>query len=66
MWLEDVIAKRETGLNLEASFRAKDWTESSLAEREGEEGDQTGEQYSSIGRTNEKYKRIIQVGDEKL
>ena len=34
-------------------------------EREGEEGDQTGEQYSRIGRTRETYKRMIQDEEEK-
>ena len=29
----------ESELNFEASFRAKDWTESSLEESVGEEGD---------------------------
>ena len=52
-------------MNLEASLRAKDWTESSLADSEGEEGDQTGEQYSRIGRTREKYKWIIEVEEAK-
>ena len=31
----------------------KNWTESSLEESVEEEGDQTGEQYSRIRRTNE-------------
>ena len=47
----------ESELNFEASSGAKDWTE---------EGDQTEEQYSRIGQTNEKYKRIIEEVEEKL
>ena len=31
----------ESELNFEANYRAKDWTESSLEESVGEEGDQT-------------------------
>ena len=52
-------------MNLEARFKAKDWTDSSLEDSVEEEGDQTGEQYSRIGRTNEKYKRIIEEEEEK-
>ena len=48
----------ESELNFEASFRAKDWTVSSLGESVGKEGDQTGEQYSRIGQNiNGKWKK---------
>ena len=53
---EEIMEEMLSGWNLEASFRAKSWTDSSLEERVEEEGDQTGEQYSRIGRTNEIYR----------
>ena len=65
MWWEEEIEAIESESNLEARFKAKDWTDSSLEESVEEEGDQTGEQYSRIGRTNEKYKRIIEEEEEK-
>ena len=52
--------------NLEASLRAKDWIDSIERERETEEGDQTGQQYSRIGRTRETYNRRSVAGEEDL
>ena len=60
----DVVGRNNRGEGVRIEFRSKVKSEilnrfESLEESVEEKNDQTGEQYSRIGRTNEKYKRII-------